>query len=438
MSLKPFIAIVRKDLLLHVGNRRALIITLLIPIVIASFFGGMFGGQSGKTKATGVSVQIVNHDQSPTAQEIIAALKADEMLKVTEVDEATARSGIRNGKVTTAVIIPEKFSDQAGRSFFGPNAKPELTILHDPSRNMEASMVKGVLMQHIMESVSKNIFSTANGAAMAREALTNLDSAIGLASEDTRILRNLLGSVDTWLSRTSTNTSSSKAAGGGGFSMPFKVKDEESVEKTPDSPLNHYNGFAHSFGGMSMQFLLMAAIDWGLAILLERQRGLWRRLRAAPLSKGTLLGGRLASSSIIGFGTLATCWAFSMLVFNVRVNGSWLGFLACNASLAIFAASLGLLIAAIGRTPEATRGIAILVILLMVMLGGAWIPAFIFPEWVQKATLIVPTRWAMDGFDAMTWRGLDFSAVWGAIGVLLGYAAVCSLLAHRLFKWEAD
>ena len=47
------------------------------------------------------------------------------------------------------------------------------------------------------------------------------------------------------------------------------------------------------------------------------------------------------------------------------------------------------------------RCIAIVATLLIVMLGGAWVPTFIFPEWLQTATLVIPTRWAIDGLDAM-------------------------------------
>ena len=46
----------------------------------------------------------------------------------------------------------------------------------------------------------------------------------------------------------------------------------------------------------------------------------------------------------------------------------------------------------------------------MVMLGGAWVPSFVFPEWLQTVSLFVPTRWAVDGLDAMTWRGLGLDA----------------------------
>ena len=49
------------------------------------------------------------------------------------------------------------------RGFFGQRAKPELTILHDPSRNVEAGMVQGILLQHLMETISKNVFSGESG-----------------------------------------------------------------------------------------------------------------------------------------------------------------------------------------------------------------------------------------------------------------------------------
>jgi ABC-2 type transport system permease protein len=438
MTMRPFIAIIIKDLKLHAGNRRALILTLLVPIAIASFFGGIFGGQSGKTKASGVPIQVVDLDQSGISREIVTNLSSDSSLKVFQIEEAAAREAIRNGNAAVAVIFPKNFGADATRGMFGGGTKPELTILHDPSRNIEASMVQGILMQHIMQAVSKNVFSGQSGRQFARDAIANIDQSSGIAPDDARVLRSLLTNVDEWLGRVNTNESlKSNGPASDGLAMPFKTVDEASAQTT-SATAPAYNGYAHSFGGMSMQFVLMAAIECGLAILLERQRGLWRRLRSAPVSRGTLLAGRAASSAIIALGTLAVCWTFSMVVFHVRVSGSWPGFILCNAALAVFAASMGLFIAALGRTPEATRGIAIFVILILVMLGGAWVPAFIFPEWLQKITLLIPTRWAMDGFDGMTWRGLGFSAALAPAAVLLGYALVCALLAHRCFRWEAD
>jgi ABC-2 type transport system permease protein len=97
----------------------------------------------------------------------------------------------------------------------------------------------------------------------------------------------------------------------------------------------------------------------------------------------------------------------------VRIDGSVPASSASPIAFALLTSSFGLLIAAIGKTPEATRGLAIFATLIMVMLGGAWVPSFVFPQWLQTASLVVPTRWAVDGLDAMTWRGLGVDAAVG-------------------------
>ena len=167
-----------------------------------------------------------------------------------------------------------------------------------------------------------------------------------------------------------------------------------------------------------------------------RRMDLWKRLRAAPLSRATLLGSRLVSGALIAFLLFAAIMAAGMAVFGVRVLGSWLGLLLLLAAFGLLTASFGLLIAAIGRTPEATRGLAIMATLLMVMLGGAWVPAFLFPEWLQTVTLAVPTRWAVDGIDAMTWRGLGLMDALPAVGALLGFSLLFGLVALWRFRWD--
>jgi ABC-2 type transport system permease protein len=77
-----------------------------------------------------------------------------------------------------------------------------------------------------------------------------------------------------------------------------------------------------------------------------------------------------------------------------------------------------------------------MVALLLVMVGGAWVPAFVFPKWLQQASLFTPTRWAVDGLDAVTWRGLDFQSAIAPVGVLLATAAVCMAIAIWRFRWE--
>jgi ABC-2 type transport system permease protein len=133
---------------------------------------------------------------------------------------------------------------------------------------------------------------------------------------------------------------------------------------------------------------------------------------------------------------LAAVLAFGALFFGVRVRGSAAGFALVLLATAAMASAFGVLVAALGRTPEATRGLAIFAALVMTMLGGAWFPSFLFPRWMQSATLAVPTRWAMDGLDATTWRGLGLAQALGPAAALLGFAALFAVLAHLRFRWD--
>ena len=133
---------------------------------------------------------------------------------------------------------------------------------------------------------------------------------------------------------------------------------------------------------------------------------------------------------------LAVVFAFARVVWNVRIEGSFAGFLAVCAALSVMTAAFGLLIAVLGRTPEGTRGIAILATLVLVMLGGRWVPAFLFPQWLQRIGFLIPTRWAVDGLDGTIWRGYTFGAALAPMGALLGFAALFGLIAVWRFRWE--
>ncbi|MDB6152759.1 MAG: hypothetical protein JWL90_1212 [Chthoniobacteraceae bacterium] len=429
--MNVILAIIRKDLKIFFNNPKAVIITILVPIAIGTFMGSVTGGVNGRTQPNRVPVCVAMADEGATAAAILVSFEKDPNLRMELVDEAAARDRVLRGKVGVAVIIPKGFGKDATRAMFGPGKKPQVTILNDPSKAMELSIVKGALTQNIMQIVSRDAFGGAGGQNFIEESLSNLSNQTDSANTE---LFAMLKSVQKFMDRPRA-PGSDKASGNGlagGMSVPYETITENMTQKRGAA----YNGYAHSFGGMAVQFVLMFSIETGVALLLERQRGLWKRLQSAPLSRAVLLGGRAASTTIISLLTLAACWAFCIVALGVRVEGSWIGFLICNLIFALFASSVGLLLAAIGRSPEATRGIAIFAVLMLVMLGGAWVPSFLFPSWLQQATLFVPTRWIVDAFDAMTWRGLGFSAIVMPSLVLLGYTAVFGALSVLRFKWE--
>jgi ABC-2 type transport system permease protein len=427
MPARQMIAMVRKDLQIFFSDRRAVIMSFAVPIAIASFFGSIFSGPSRNTEPAKIAIIVVDHDESPISKAVVSGLQQDKNFRVTTTTVEQARDTVRRGRTAAAIVIPKGFGDAAGLALFSRREKPQLDVVFDPSRSTEVAMVRGILTQHVMEAVTREMFSGPRGRQLVDETLTGVDS-MQMPAERKKLLRDLLGSVQSFYQQDQPSAN----GGGGGLTMPYTVREEP---MTAGSNIA-YNGYAHSFAGMGIQFLLFAMANLGIEVLLERQRGLWKRIRSAPLSRVTLLAGKTLSGTVVALMTLWVSFGFAMIVFGVRIQGSLLGFVGVSVACALMAATFGLLVAALGNSPATARGITTFAILIMVMLGGAWVPAFIFPAWLQQATLVVPARWAVDGLDAMTWRGIGLRGAVGPVAALLGFAALFATIAAARFRWE--
>jgi len=430
--MNAFNALVRKDLVLYFSNRRSVIMSILAPILIAAFFGSLFGG--GDNKAANIPVAITDLDHSELSGKVIASMRADTALTLSEASEADALVQVKAGKLRASVTLPAGFGAKAGNALFGGKDKPEIVLNYDPSQSMVLPLVRGLLAQHVMQTVSQSAFSGSGSVmkGMREQVLKNPQMPAGQRDELVTMFDTIAKVQERSTPASGAASAASAAAGGPTFSVPFTTREVEASSK----PETHYNSYAHAFAGMGVQFILLMGVDMAVGLLLMRRLGLWKRLRAAPLSRSKLLGSRIASTALIALIVFAVIYAVAMAIFKVRIDGSVIGFVAVLVAFALLTASFGLLIAALGKTPEATRGLAILATLLLVMLGGAWVPSFIFPAWLQKISLFVPTRWAIDGLDAMTWRGLPMEAAVMPVVVLLGFSAVFTALAIVRFQWE--
>jgi len=376
MGLTAFLAMVRKDLLLFMSDRRAVIVAFAVPIFIGSFIGSITGGMGNNSERPRVKIAVVDEDGSAVSKSIVTGLQSDENLNVTLTNAGDAKDLVQTGTLAVGVVLPKAFGEGSRRALLqqsGP--KPELGVFYDPSRTIEVGMVQGLVTQHVMQAIAQS-------AGVPRP------------------------------------------------SLPFTLNAApETSNRVP------YNAYAHSFAGMGIQFLLFSALNLGIEMLVEREKGLWARLRSAPVSRFLIVGGKVASITIISLMTLLVSFGFAMFMFKVRIS-SVVGFFAVGTACSMMAAGFGLLIAALGNSPKTARGVSTLAALVMVMLGGAWVPTFVFPKWMQQVTLAIPVRWAVDGLDATTWRGLGMSSALIPTVILLAFAAVFTAISLVRFRWE--
>jgi ABC-2 type transport system permease protein len=129
---------------------------------------------------------------------------------------------------------------------------------------------------------------------------------------------------------------------------------------------------------------------------------------------------------------------FGVLVYGIRIHGSIPGFLLITFMTALMSATFGLLIATIGKTEQQSRGFAILGVLIIVMLSGAWFPSFMMPKIVQQFGVILPSRWSIEGLDSMAWRGGAFTDALTPSLALLIFSAVFATIALARFRWQTD
>src|SRR5206468_6525996 len=103
-----------------------------------------------------------------------------------------------------------------------------------------------------------------------------------------------------------------------------KLERPFTIERTaePAGGALSVNAYSHSFCGMTLQYLLFWGMDSGLLLLRERRQGIWRRLMAAPVGRGTLLAGKALATALVALAQIVVTFGFGALVFRVGITGS--------------------------------------------------------------------------------------------------------------------
>ena len=99
MNITAIRALIRNDLRLYRSDRRAVIVGILMPILIAAFFGYLFGQNSSDEEAGKVPIAVVDEDGSAITRAIITQIAGDSMLQVTPLAREAARENVAYAEV---------------------------------------------------------------------------------------------------------------------------------------------------------------------------------------------------------------------------------------------------------------------------------------------------------------------------------------------------
>ncbi|MDO4684752.1 MAG: ABC transporter permease [Candidatus Saccharibacteria bacterium] len=195
--------------------------------------------------------------------------------------------------------------------------------------------------------------------------------------------------------------------------------------------------FDYTFTGL-LAFSLMSMGIFGLANQMpaEKQKGNYRRLRAAPFTSGQLIIATAIVYTIVSLLSAAMMIIVGMLVFKFTLRGDWLLFISFLTLAAVMMVGMGLMIGAWAKNENQSAPLSNLVSFPMMFLSGAFFPSFLFPEWLKAVSQFIPMTPVVDGMRLITTENARFTEVLPQFGAIVVLIFVVYLLAIKLFRWE--
>lgn len=396
--------LVRKDLRRFVADRNGALMTLVMPIVLGALLGTIFAPR----ETSPVDVLVVDLDGSPASARFVERVVASKALDAKKASPEEATKAVESGKIAVALWIP-KGARISVSGLGGEGAGPELAC--DPSRQAECSLAGGVLQGLLYESLAASMDDPSERAVMT----SGLEAALVLAgAKDSGV------AAKTAVSLFDQAVTGDDKGGGGASSLAIKTR-----AVTATAAPGGYDSYAHNFAGMLCMFLLFFGIEHAKERIAERELGLDARLRLTPMTPRQLRLAEGLSAWLLAMAICVIVYTVAIVLFGVRVRGSWLGLGLVVAAEAFFVAGFALLLRAVAKTGRQAGSVGAFVSLIASFLGGAWLPSFLLPGWIQAFSHALPTYWATQGLAAMTWRGLGLEAALLPALALVGIGAIC-------------
>ena len=412
--MRQIIALALKDLRLMPRNRGGMFFTFVWPVLVTVLFGIMFGGQNDGERGK-VRIAIVDNDNTEGSRAFLK--KLEESFDLTPMTAADAENAVRKGQRTGFIVVKPGFGAASNRMFYGTAKEIEVGV--DPARQAEAGMIEGLLMKHAAADMQKMFTDSKASTAMVEKALSDMKDQ---PADQVAPVQRFLGELKTFMA---TPQSQGPPGAAQGEWQPLKIikKDVARVYEGPRNP------FDITFPQGVIWGLIGCAMSFGISLVTERTHGTLVRLRMAPLTNVQILGGK-ALSCFIAILFVEVMLLAVALGFGVRPTSFVMLGLA-GLSAAVCFVGFMMLVASLGKTEQTASGAGWAILMPLSMVGGAMVPTFVMPAWVQSISFISPIRWTMLAIEGGVWRQFTIAEMAMPCAILIGVGLACFGLGTR-------
>lgn len=395
-----------KDIRQMLRDRKTALFLVVMPILFTAFFGLILSPVVSADQTTQADPRLpvgwINQDrEGPLSKSFADLLSRSSAVRPVELTGAAAEQAseqVAQGELAAVVRMPAGYSQ---------------AVFADQPASLEVIADE----------------STAAG----RMAVTALDTVTG----------RLLSAVESAHLSAGVNqdpgrlTAAFEQAAAAWQDPPLAVSVELAAGgAAPGSLGQRITGFNQSSAGMMVQFAIFGLINAAMLLVLERKTRCLQRLLTAPIQRAAIIGGHVLAMFVIVFFQELVLVLLGQFAFGVNYLRQPMAVLLMMVMLALWSASLGLLIGALARKEDQVIVMCLMAMFIFSALGGAWFPLDVAGKTFSAVGHVLPSAWAMDGFQNIVVRGLGFSSVLLPAGVLLLYALAFFGLALWRFKFE--
>ncbi len=382
--------IAKKDVLLLIRDRKALLTLVGTPLILTFILGMAFQGMwSAETPPA--RVLWINEDEGEFGDilfsDVLTMEGVREWVRLEQAqDRQDAREQVQRGRATAYIEVPQGFS-QSVREGEG-----RIIVVGDPASSIRANMIPRVVQRFATELSSRTIIYQALGEHQVTLPIEEIELELEQVEISARIED--------------------------GF-------DQRSSEVP--IPMDYYAA------GMGVMYLLFTVSHGAGTFLREREAYTLHRMYQAPLLGWEIGAGKFTGIFLTACLQLTAVIVFSHLVYGVAW-GDPLGVAALTVTAAFGASGIGLVIAALSKTQSAADALGTAVVLPLAVLGGSMMPLFAMPPVMRTLSKLTVNGWALEGYVRLMFEKGSINDLLPHLGVLVGMGIGFVVLASLLFS----
>jgi ABC-2 type transport system permease protein len=418
-NIRYTLSVAWKEIQIFMRDRGALALLILFPILLSSVQGGanVAMASEGETPSILLHVGLVNEDPGTFGSEVSKAIKSVDVLEVESFLQAdTAEEKVAKGETAAAILIPADFTEKIDA--YTPVA---IDVIVDPAQPQSVSIITGIMNQVVDEVTIWGEVQYGIRAVLDQSGL--LDDIT--PEQRTAFSAQNLGVIMTRLNEMRRNPA-------------IEVTSEDLEGEVSEGGITSF--LSYIFAAYIVLFIFFVVGTCAESIQDEREMGTLRRLVAAPIPRGAIIGGKMLGYMLIPILQVAILFAIGNLFFDVPLGKSPAGLIILTLIVAGVSTSMGLLLATLVKSKKQAGDMGMLLGFVLGFAGGA-IPIaplhMVRMEGVMSILArFIPHANAIEGYYKLVAENASLVDILPEIGILLGMMVVFLLIAVRRFKFQ--